>query len=89
MAFTSTITERPKEVGHERMSRGTFASDGGSTGGDINTGLRKCNFIALTFAASSVVADAPVVNETLPCAGTAVTIVTTANTGGYWQAWGY
>jgi hypothetical protein len=89
MAFASTITARPKSDGIMRISRGTYASSGGSTGGDIDTGLNKCHFIVLQGAAAAVTADAPVVNETLPCDGTAVTIVTTANSTGVWEAKGF
>lgn len=89
MAFASTISQRPRAVGNERMSRGTFTNGASDAGGDINTGLRKCEHISLQHTGSAVAADAPAVNETLPCAGSAVTIVTTAGADGIWQAWGY
>ena len=87
MAFTSTITGSIP-VGNKRMEWGTFASDSGSTGGDIATGLRICEQMFLQHTASAVVADAPSVNETLPVAGSAVTVVSTANADGYWLAFG-
>lgn len=89
MAFTSTVTKRGKIPGTSMIHFGTYASDGGSTGGDINTGLTRCEFIALTPAGASVDANAPTVNETLPVAGDAVTVVTTANATGTWMAIGF
>lgn len=88
MAFTTTITSKTV-FGNKRRHCGTFLSASSSAGGDINTGLRICEHINLTHVSSAVVASAPVVNETLPVAGSAVTIVTVANTGGYWEATGY
>lgn len=89
MAFESAITERPKAIGNWRMSMGTWTNGGGDTGGNIDTGLRMCHHIQLQPSGSSVIASAPVVNETLPIAGSAVTIVNTAGEDGFWQAWGY
>lgn len=89
MAFTTAITQRPTAIGNKRMSAGTFANGGGSTGGDIDTGLNRCEAIWLQHTGAAVSADAPVVNETLPVAGSAVTIVTTADTSGNWIAMGY
>ncbi len=87
MAFTSTITGRTV-MGNKVMKWGTFANTGGSTGGDIDTGLHFAESIALTPKGTAVAANAPAVNETLPAAGNAVTIVTDADLGGYWQAVG-
>lgn len=87
MSFSSTVTDRPKAVGHERMSRGTWDGDGDS-GGNINTGLRMCHFITLT-PGSSAPSAAPAVNETLPYDGSAVTIACGGDVDGYWQAYGY
>ena len=88
MAFESVITQRPLQDGNKRISRGTFASSGSGTGGDITTGLHSCEFIILQQKGSAVVADAPVVNEDLPLNGGVVTIVTTADAVGYWRAEG-
>lgn len=87
MTFTSTITFQDIK-GTERYSCGTFASTGGDTGGDINTGMTTCKRMVLQYTGSAVVESAPVINETLPCAGNAVTIVTVANTTGIWEAYG-
>lgn len=88
MAFTSTVTDRPKAMGHERMSRGTWECDGDS-GGNINTGLRMCHFIILTPSGSAGPAAQVTVDETLPYDGSAVTIACGEDIDGYWQAWGY
>ena len=86
MAFTSTIEDRGA-MARTRVNRGTFQSSSGGTGGDINTGLTRCEHITFTVLASAV-GNSPVVNETLPCAGKAVTIVTDADEGGTWEARG-
>lgn len=88
MAFTSTITSKTKIFGSMQKKWGTFTNTGGSTGGDINTGLTSVESINLTYSGSSVVASAPVVNETLPADGSAITIVTVADADGYWEAIG-
>lgn len=88
MAFTSAITYRGVR-GNRKTHRGTYASSGGSTGGDIDTGLKICENIKLTPKGTGVGTNESVVNETLPVAGNAVTIVTDANQSGYWEAEGY
>lgn len=89
MAFSSTITKRPVSVGYRRESYGTFTNASAATGGDIDTGLRSCESIQLQYTGSAVVANAAVVNETLPCDGSAVTIVTHGDACGIWIAQGY
>lgn len=86
MAFTSAITEQTAWTA-KRVNYGTFTNDGGSTGGDVNTGLRSCEmFLAIPGGAAAMEIA---VNETLPVDGSAVTIVTEANATGYWLAIGY
>lgn len=87
MAFSSAIIVRTI-AGNKKLHYGTFTS-GSTTGGDIDTGLNVCESISLTAKGSSVVADAVTLNETLPVAGNAVTIVTTSGADGYWMAIGY
>jgi hypothetical protein len=89
MAFTSAITQTvPIAVGDKKMTFGTFTNAGGDTGGDINTGLKICDAIFLQTGGAAVNANDPSVNETLPCDGSAVTIVTTADQDGTWMAIG-
>ena len=86
MAFSFTkTTEFPN--GNTRITGGTFANAGGSTGGDVCTGLQKVYGILLQHKGSGVVATEPKANYTFPGVDP-VTIVTTANTNGWWLAWG-
>jgi len=88
MAFSSTISQRPITMGNRRVSFGTYSCASVATG-NIDTGLRQCEHISLTQVSSAVTSTAPVVDETLPCAGSAVTIVTASSGAGNWVAWGY
>lgn len=90
MAFTYTKTTDPVEfIGRKKISYGTYTSSGGGTGGDIDTGLEVCENLQLQPKGSAVVANQPAVNEDMPIAGSAVTIVTTADEVGTWIALGY
>jgi len=87
MAFTSTIAGRTV-AGNKRMHWGAW--DGtGVTGGDIDTGLIIAESVMLTHLGSAVEAAVAVVNETLPIAGNAITIVCTSGDAGYWMAIGH
>jgi hypothetical protein len=87
MAFTfSKDTEGV--AGDMRVTGGTFTNTGGSTGGNIYTGLQKVVGMHLQHGGSATVADMPSVNETLPVVDP-VTIVTTASKNGFWFAYGY
>ena len=86
MAFTYTKDNETVQ-GDVRISSGTYTSAGGSTGGNIYTGLQKVNGMLLQQNSTGVVASQPVLNETFPMADP-VTIVTVANGTGYWMAWG-
>lgn len=87
MAFTSTIQARTKS-GNKRIHYGSFDCTG-VTGGNIDTGLTVCESIMLTHKGSAVEGAVAVVNETLPIAGDAITIVTTSGDAGYWMAIGH
>ncbi len=98
MAFTAKMTRyhEPAPFGGLIMTSGWYKSDGGSTGGDINTGLLECVSLLLQPHANAVVANAPAVNENFgtdaamdqPMNGKAVTVVTAANEVGRWVAFG-
>ena len=89
MAFDSVVTQRPVQAyANRRKSWGTFNASS-ATGGDIDTGLRICEKISLLHQGSAVQANAPVVDESLPVAGSAVTIVCDSGAIGYWEATGY
>lgn len=78
MAFSYSVLDR-QPIGRNRIVFGTYTNAGGSTGGDIVTGLNNVKSVVLTPLASSVSAAAPVCNETLPLGSGTVTIVTSAN----------
>jgi hypothetical protein len=77
-ALTTTIKTRTL-MGNKRVHYGTATGSG--TGGEIDTGLRSCEMIVLTANDSSVAADAVTLNETMPCDGSAVTVIHTAGVG--------
>jgi hypothetical protein len=88
MAFESSVGGQAVE-GNLRITYGTYTNGSGDTGGDIDTGLPVCDFIMLQPGGSSAIATASVVNETLPVAGSAVTVVTADNEDGTWFAFGH
>ena len=88
MAFASAI-EGSSVFGNKRIAFGTYTSSASGTGGDIDTGLEFVESFMLQAKSTAIqVAGGPVVNETLPIAGSAVTIVTVADGVGYWFAIG-
>jgi len=87
-AFTYTKDEYPQMIGKLMKTTGTYTSSDGGVGGNINTGMTFCVFMRLQANGSSAGTNANTVNETLPVAGSAVTIVTDANEVGIWEAWG-
>lgn len=86
MAFSAT-KKGETVFGDKRVTFGTWTG-GGTTGGDINTGLHHVESMMLTAAGAAIVADAPTINEMFPCSGSAVTIICTSDTNGYWMAFG-
>lgn len=91
MAFSSTILGRTV-WGDKRVHFGTYDTSGSETGGDIDTGLSRVEFMILQGTGSSVTADAPVINETITKGGidgSAVTVVHTKSSDGYWLAIGH
>lgn len=88
MAFTSDIVGR-SVMGNKRIAWGTYTSASSSTGGDIVTGLELVESMQLTVKKNAIqVSGGPVIDETFPVAGSAVTIVTVADGVGYWFAIG-
>ena len=88
MAFAYTV-DRYYVQGNKKVREGTFTNGAGDTGGDIDTGLYRCESMILSPRGAAVIASAATVNESLPCAGNAVTIVCTADEDGQWRAIGY
>lgn len=87
MSFASAIVGRDT-WGNKAVTWGTFTNGAGDAGGDIATGLHLCEAIFLQHGKNAVITNAPVVNETLPVAGSAVTVVTDTGDDGYWLAIG-
>lgn len=89
MGFAYTVNPQVSFGGTQKVVTGTYTSDGGSTGGDVYTGLAVVNTFIMQPKGSSILANQPVVNETMPKATDGITIVTTANETGTWTATGY
>ena len=87
MAFSNTLLHEVP-MGQMRFMMGAFTNTGGSTGGDIRTGLHKVLQLKLQHTGSKVVADDPVIYETF-LVNDPVTVVTTADADGLWFAWGW
>jgi hypothetical protein len=87
MAFTYTVNDE-FNAGGAKIVSGTYTSAGGSTGGDVKTGLLTVLSFVMSPKGSSVVANQGAVNETFPLSKGDVTIVTTANEVGQWIAIG-
>jgi len=87
MAFTYTVNSDELH-GKTRIVTGNYTNAGGSTGGDIKTGLTTVYHVNLQPKGSAILANQPVVNETLPLEKGDITIVNTANEVGTWVAVG-
>jgi hypothetical protein len=76
--------------GTKKIAWGTFTNANGDTGGNIDTGMNRVDFIALTVndSAAASATSVPTVNETLPIDGSAVTILCLDGQDGYWWAFG-
>ena len=86
MAFSSTILDRTC-FGDKRIVTGTYDGSGVTTG-DITTGLSRVETFMATAVGSSIVADAPTVNETFPTSDGTITLIFTSGTKGNWIAIG-
>ena len=87
MAFSSAITVKTV-FGNKRVHCGTFDC-ASVAGGNINTGLRLAENVTLQLQGSAVTSNPAMVNESMPVAGSAVTIVTDSSMVGFWMAIGY
>lgn len=92
-AFAYTRSTEVEIVGKKRRVRGTFTSTGGATGGDIVTGLSFVTGFKVTPTGAGVTADATSVNETVATdtiiVGGTITIVSSADAVGIWEAEGF
>lgn len=87
MAFASTVIGRTV-MGNKRVHWGTFNSTAGDTGGDIDTELRHCDILIPIIRSSGGACTVDEDFSSGPLDGTAITITTGADEGGYWVAWG-
>lgn len=87
MSISSTFTDRAV-IGNKCVTWGTYTDSGAGTADDINTKLHLCEMFIIQPKGSSVATNASVVNETLPVAGSAVTMRTDASQSGWWIAIG-
>jgi hypothetical protein len=87
MAITSALVGR-SVLGDKAMTWGTYTDSSAGTEDDINTKLHRCEMFIIVPYGSAAVTDAGSVNETLPVAGSAVTIIVKASQAGMWIALG-
>jgi hypothetical protein len=87
MAITSALVGR-SIIGNKALTWGTYTDSGAGTGDDVDTKLHLCELFFIQPCGSSVAGNASVVNETLPVAGSAVTMRTDASQAGIWIAIG-
>jgi hypothetical protein len=87
MSIASALVGR-SVLGNKAMTWGTYTDSGAATADDVNTKLHLCEMFFIQPYGSSVAGNASVVNETLPVAGSAVTIRTDASQAGIWVAIG-
>ena len=87
MAFTITINARGI-FGDLRYVMGKYVNDGGSTGGEVTTGLNRIVSFQMKEKGSSTLANGSVVNESFPLEKGDVTIVTNSNEEGSFTAFG-
>lgn len=104
MAFTYALNNNgvAERLGRRKLVTGTFANSGGDTGGDIVTGLRRVlsfkvhvsnnGLGSTTLQKATANYDAYtsvlVENSAFPLETGTVTIYTSANADGYWEALG-
>lgn len=92
-AFVYTRSTEVEVIGKKRRFRGTYTSSGGATGGDIVTGLSIVTGFKITTTGAAVAADDAAVNETILSdtyiVGGTITLVTTVDVVGIWEAEGF
>ena len=80
MAFTVTVDKGSYSIG-KQVKFGTYASDSGTTGGAIKTGLKKILYFDNSCATATP-------SSVVTLSGGTATITTTANQTGTWIAIG-
>jgi hypothetical protein len=87
MSITNALVGR-SVLGNKAMTWGTYTDSSAGTEDDINTKLHLCEMLILVPYGTTAVTDAGVINETLPVAGSAVTVRVKASQAGMWIAIG-
>lgn len=90
MAFNYEVIDKTV-FGNKRVAFGYYFNDGGSTGGEIETGLDSLSFISLTpihTTNATAVIDATAYSSPADVVDPVVTILTTANSNGLFMAVG-
>ncbi len=90
MAFSAKpIDKVPNKIGDRKIIVGKWSSDGGSTGGAIDTGLRVCEHLILQPVGTAVTSQ-PVVSSVtaFPMNGSSIKIVTVPDGNGLYIAYG-
>lgn len=88
MAFTPTVAGSDNQgvEGDLRYVRGSYVNDGGSTGGEIKSGLQSVHEIRITALGAAAQTLTPTVDNsvdpTFPTASGDVTIITDADSSG-------
>ena len=91
MVFTSAAVIQ-QSWGNARVVIGAFVNTIGTTGGNIETGLRQVMFFKTQYVGVAVVAAEPVANTTFPTTstqhGVIPLVLANGNLGGFWIAIG-
>jgi len=87
MSITSALVGR-SVLGDKAMTWGTYTDGSEGTEDNINTKLHLCELMFLIPYGAAAITDGGAVNETLPVAGSAVTIIVKGSQAGMWVAIG-
>lgn len=90
MTWSSSVIQKMR-FGRNRVHFGSFTSSGGTTGGNIDTGMRLCDFLLGWQRKITAPTELIGVDEDFsagPIPGNAITIVTEAAVVGFWIAVG-
>lgn len=90
MAFTAELNDNGQAQleGTKKRVTGTYTNTSGSTGGEVATGLRKIDYMNFQPIGAAVAVANVSINESLPLEVGTVTIVTTADEDGMFEAYG-
>ena len=87
MAFAFAVLSTTV-FGDRAIAMGTFTNTSGSSGGELNTGLKTLDHVSLTLGGSAGAPNQLAVNETLPLNTGIFTLASAADAVGVWFAIG-